>query len=287
MQTIVTFFQDIPSIYRTGLLVGGLLLLWTLEGIMPLARMHYKKYSHAALNLFFHLTTIVINFSFALLIVIASTWAEKTSFGLLHWIEMPTWAAMIVGVMLLDLIGAYLVHWCEHKVKWMWQFHIIHHTDTYIDATTALRHHPGESVFRAIFTTIAVVLVGAPMWLVMLYQTFSALLSQFNHANISLPKHLDTALSYIIVSPNMHKVHHHFALPQTDTNFGNIFSFWDRIFGTYMHTDPSKIIYGLDTHPTYPEHSDLKTLLKIPFQAYRKPTGTKFSQTKTDIGQAR
>ena len=281
MQTIITFFQDIPSSYRTALLVGGLLLLWSVEGVMPLARMHYKKYSHAALNLFFHLTTIIINFSFALLIIKASQWAENNQFGLLNWVKIPTWAAMIVGVMFLDFFGAYFVHWCEHRIKWMWRFHIIHHTDTYIDATSALRHHPGESIFRAVFTTTAVILAGAPMWLVMLYQTLSALLSQFNHANISLPKRLDAALSYVIVSPNMHKVHHHFSLPQTDTNFGNIFSIWDRIFGTYMHTDPSQIIYGLDTHPTYPEHSNIGTMLKIPFQAYRNPVGAKFGVPKT------
>jgi sterol desaturase/sphingolipid hydroxylase (fatty acid hydroxylase superfamily) len=97
---------------------------------------------------------------------------------------MPVWVFMIAGMLLLDLIGAYFIHWIQHKIKWMWKFHMVHHADTYVDTTTANRHHPGESVFRAVFTLLAVVVTGAPMWLVMLYQSLSALLSQFNHANI-------------------------------------------------------------------------------------------------------
>jgi len=130
---------------------------------------------------------------------------------------------MILGLLLMDLIGAYLIHYIEHKVKWMWKFHMVHHADTHVDTTTANRHHPGESVFRAVFAMIAVLIVGAPMWLFMLYQSLSAVLSQFNHANIRLPLWLDRAIGWIIVSPDMHKVHHHYIRPQTDTNFGNIF----------------------------------------------------------------
>jgi sterol desaturase/sphingolipid hydroxylase (fatty acid hydroxylase superfamily) len=84
------------------------------------------------------------------------------------------------------------------------------------------------------------------MWIVFLYQSLSVVLSQFNHANIRLPLWLDTALSYVIISPNMHKVHHHFERPQTDSNYGNIFAFWDRLFGTFDATPMEKIKYGLD-----------------------------------------
>ncbi|MEY2670534.1 MAG: hypothetical protein RLZZ577_850, partial [Bacteroidota bacterium] len=91
-------------------------------------------------------------------------------------------------------IGAYLVHLVEHKVKFLWGFHLIHHTDTWIDTTSANRHHPGESVIRFVFTTLGVVLVGSPMWLVFLYQTLSVVATQFNHANIALPKKVDLFL---------------------------------------------------------------------------------------------
>ena len=84
------------------------------------------------------------------------------------------------------------------------------------------------------------------MWLVFLYQTISVVSTQFTHANIALPKKLDSFLSYFIVSPNMHKVHHHYVLPYTDSNYGNIFSIWDRLFGTYHYTPVDQLKYGLD-----------------------------------------
>jgi sterol desaturase/sphingolipid hydroxylase (fatty acid hydroxylase superfamily) len=111
---------------------------------------------------------------------------------------------------------------------------------------------------------------------VMIYQTASALLSQFNHANIKLPKSLDGAIQWILVSPNMHKVHHHYLLPTTDTNYGNIFSIWDRLLGTFVKKDVNEIRYGLDIYPEEDAHSHLPRLLKIPFETYRAPAGSKF-----------
>jgi sterol desaturase/sphingolipid hydroxylase (fatty acid hydroxylase superfamily) len=174
----------------------------------------------------------------------------------------------------LDLISAYLVHYVEHKVKFLWRFHLIHHSDTWVDTTTANRHHPGESVLRFVFTALAVVVVGAPMWLVFLYQSLSVVLSQFNHANISLPVALDRWLSYIIVSPDMHKVHHHYEMPHTDSNYGNIFSIWDRLFGTFSTLKREEIVYGIDTHMETEKHNNIGSLLKIPFQkrsTFEKP----------------
>jgi sterol desaturase/sphingolipid hydroxylase (fatty acid hydroxylase superfamily) len=151
-----------------------------------------------------------------------------------------------VGLLLMDLVGAYFVHWIEHKVKVLWKFHMVHHADTQVDTTTANRHHPGESVIRAVFAILAILVCGAPMWIVFLYQSLSVVFSQFNHANIRLPLWLDNALSYVVISPNMHKVHHHIERPQTDSNYGNIFAFWDRLFGTYDATPMDQIKYGLD-----------------------------------------
>jgi sterol desaturase/sphingolipid hydroxylase (fatty acid hydroxylase superfamily) len=147
----------------------------------------------------------------------------------------------------------------------MWRFHLIHHTDTWIDTTSANRHHPGESVIRFLFTTLGVVAIGSPMWLVFLYQSLSVVFSQFNHANISLPEKADKLLSWVIVSPDMHKVHHHYMLPYTDSNYGNIFSIWDRIFGTFRILNKKDIVYGVDTHMMPDVHNNLRNLLKIPF----------------------
>lgn len=279
MEKLAYFFEHIKSWERTLILAGGLLLFWMLEGLIPLVRMRYRKFGHAGLNLFFTLTTIIVNFAFAALIVKASVYGSGHKMGLLYLFPMPVWLFVLVGLLLLDLVSSWFIHWLEHRVRWMWKFHLIHHADTWVDATTANRHHPGESLFRVIFTLIAVVLTGAPLWLVFFYQSLSVVLSQFNHANISLPKWLDRAISRVIVSPDMHKVHHHYTQPLTDTNYGNIFSVWDRLFGTFAYVEDTRTLhYGIDTYPDEQEHNKMGSLLKMPFGEYRPPVGGKFNK---------
>ena len=278
MEAFVEFFENIPSSFRAGILIGGIFVFWIIEGVFPLFEFGYKKVRHALINGALTLFFMVIGLGFAGILLWASTYATENQVGLLYMVEMTLWLQALVGVMLLDLIGAYFVHWVEHKVKWMWRFHLVHHSDTTVDVTTGLRHHPGEAIFRMLFTVMGVLVVGAPIWIVFLYQSFSALFTHFNHANIRMPKKLDRALSYIFVTPYMHKVHHHYTQPLTDTNYGNIFSIWDRIFRTFAEVEDTKeLTYGIDTHMDEKEHDQLGNLLKIPFQKYRPPTGSKFS----------
>ncbi len=273
MEQIISYFETIPSWHRSLILVSGITLFWLIENQFPLFKLKYNKWQHAGINIFFTLTTIVINFLLAFILVKTSDWVTVNHYGLLQWLpEMPILLYAFVGLLLMDFFGAYLIHWIEHKVSWLWRFHLIHHTDTWIDTTSANRHHPGESVLRFVFTTLGVVIVGCPMWMIFLYQTLSVVATQFNHANISLPGKLDLWLSYLIVSPDMHKVHHHYKLPYTDSNYGNIFSVWDRLLGTYMTLPKERIVYGVDTHPEEKEHNRIQALLMIPFQAKRKPT---------------
>lgn len=270
---IINYFETIPSLHRSLILVGGLTLFWVVEGSLPLMKFNYKKWKHALPNLFFTGTTIVINFLLAFLLLSTSDWVISNEFGLLHWLpEMPLWLEVTLGLMLLDLVGAYLAHWTEHKVKPLWMIHLVHHSDHKVDTTTANRHHPLESFIRFGFTLFGVFIIGANMGIVMLYQSLSLVLTQFNHANIKLPKKLDLFLSYFIVSPDMHKTHHHYRLPYTDANFGNIFSFWDRLFGTYLPFDREKLVYGVDVFFDEEANGKIKTLLKQPFQTYSKPT---------------
>ena len=274
---MASFFNEIPTVFRAGILIGGVVIFWILEGFLPLFSFQYRKVRHAGLNLFFTLTTAIIGFGLAGVLLMASDHVAENQFGLLYLIELPLWGQMIVGILLLDLIGAYFVHWTEHKVKWMWKFHLVHHSDTTVDVTTGLRHHPGETVFRIAFTILAVMVVGAPMWLVMLYQSLSVLFAHITHANINMPKRVDRFLSYLFITPLMHKVHHHYTQPLTDTNFGNIFSIWDRVFGTFAQVDDTKsLIYGINTHMKEEENDRMGSLLKIPFQPYRPPIGSKF-----------
>ena len=284
MQEFIDYFSNMPSAHRSAILLGGLTFFLLLESAVPLFKWRYDKPKHTLINLFFTFTTVLINFLMAFILLRSSDWVVAQKFGLLQWLpEMPFWLYVVVGLLLLDLIGAYFVHWAEHKVRWMWRFHLIHHTDANVDTTTANRHHPGESVFRFVFTTAGVVAAGAPIYVVMLYQSMSAALSQFNHANIQFPEWLDNALSWVIVTPRMHRVHHHYVLPYTDTNFGNIFSVWDRMFGTFAKMDNDKVVFGIDTHPDPREHSNLMELLKIPFLKYRQPVGAKFNEEEPPL----
>lgn len=272
MNEIINYFSTIPSSHRALILAGGIAFFWLVETAVPLFKFSYNKWQHAGINIFFTVTTMIVNFCLALILLKAADWATESHFGILNWLpEFNIWVYTILGLLLLDLIGAYLIHLIEHKVKFLWRFHLIHHTDTWIDTTSANRHHPGESVLRFIFTTLGVLIVGSPMWMVFLYQTLSVVATQFSHANITLPKKLDKFLSYVIVSPDMHKVHHHYVLPYTDSNYGNIFSVWDRLFGTFKTLDREKLVYGVDTHMKPEENNKLTNLLAIPFQKRRSP----------------
>jgi sterol desaturase/sphingolipid hydroxylase (fatty acid hydroxylase superfamily) len=273
MEFIINYFKTIPSTHRSAILVGGIMIFWLIENANPLFSFNYKKWAHAKINFFFTVTTILVNFPLAFLLVKVSDWAQANQFGVLNLLPaLPPILYLILGLLILDLVGAYFIHWLEHKVKWMWRFHIIHHSDLHVDTTSANRHHPGESVFRLAFTILAVLVTGAPMWLVFMYQSFSVALSQFNHGNIKLPDMVEKVLSKIIVTPGMHHVHHHYVLPYTDSNYGNIFSIWDRLFGTYKNLNNKDLVYGVDTVMNPAENENILPLLKLPFGKYREST---------------
>ena len=273
MHELINYFENISSLHRSIILVGGITLFWSIESIIPLFNFNYKKFKHALPNFFFTLTTIIVNFSLAFILLLVSDWVTENNFGLLNYGQfLPLSLYIIFGVLFLDLIGAYLPHYVQHKVKFLWKIHLVHHSDHKVDTTTANRHHPFESVVRYLFTLLGVALLGANMGLVFLYQSLSVVLSQFNHANINISPKIDKFLSFFIVTPNMHKVHHHYVMPYTDSNYGNIFSFWDRLFGTFKSLNPSKIIYGVDTFFDEKENESIKSLLLRPFEESRAPT---------------
>lgn len=281
MEAIITYFETIPPVHRSLILVGGITFFWVLEGIVPLFSVRYKKWRHAVPNFVFTLTTIIVNFPLAFLLLKTSDWAVAQDFGIINWLPtMPLWLYVLLGLLLLDLIGAYAAHWVEHKVKPLWMVHLVHHSDHHVDTTTANRHHPLESLVRYAFTLLGVFLVGAPIGVIMLYQSLSVIFSQFNHANIKLRPKVDRVLSWLIVSPDMHKVHHHYKLPYTDSNYGNIFSIWDRLFGTFRYLERDSITYGVDTFPDEKENSSIVGLLRQPFHTYRKPTGVQVERSK-------
>ena len=278
MSEIINFFSDVPLVFRTSILLGGIVFFWVLEGIIPLYSFKYKKGQHAFLNLLFTTTTAIIGFGFAFLLLKSTEIVNFYHFCKIQFFDLPLILEVLISLLILDLVGAYLVHFVEHKIPWMWKFHVIHHSDKNVDVTTGLRHHPGETVFRIMFTILGVYISGASIGIVMLYQSLSVLFAHLTHANISLPNRLDRLISYLFVTPNMHKVHHHYKQPLTDTNYGNIFSIWDRVFGTYTFVEDSKsLVYGIDTHIKDKKIDSFSNLLLIPFKKMRKKSKFKVS----------
>jgi len=253
---------------RMAFIVGSLVVLWIIEGTIPLLPLHYKKnkVKHAAVNLFFTVMHLIIHTGFGILIVLLADWAALKQVGIVYWFSLSPLAAIIVSALILDFFGGWLSHITEHKVPLFWRMHIIHHADNNIDVTSGLRHHPLESVWRGLFFLIAIIICGAPIYAVMIYQTLLTIFTGVTHANISLPPAVDKIMSYILVSPNMHKVHHHWKQPYTDSNYGGVFSIWDRLFGTFKTLEPGKIRYGLDRYYPNEKDEDIIALLKKPFQ---------------------
>ncbi len=272
-ETIIEYFSTLEQrpLERMAILVGGLLFFWIIEGAIPLLPMSYRKSKvrHAAVNFGFTVIHLIIHTFLALIIIFLSDWARDNQFGLVYWLNASVLWTIIISFLALDFFGGWLVHITEHKVPLLWRFHVVHHADNNVDVTTGLRHHPIESVLRGLFFFMGIIVSGAPMYAVMIFQTILVFATAFTHANIRLPRWIDKALSYVFVSPNMHKVHHHWKQPFTDSNYGAVLSIWDRLLGTFKKLEPGEIRYGLDRY--YPNEKDenFAMLMKQPFQKRR------------------
>ena len=266
---IIEHFSTLENrpLERMTLLVAGLLIFWIIEGAIPLLPMSYKKTKgrHALVNLAFTVIHLIIHTFLAIFIVMLSDWCKTSQFGLVYWLHASTLGIVVISLLVLDFFGGWLVHITEHKIYLLWRFHIVHHADNNVDVTTGLRHHPIESVLRGLFFFMGIFVSGSPVYAVMIYQTVLILSTAFTHANISLPRWLDTSLSYVFVSPNMHKVHHHWQQPYTDSNYGAVFSIWDRLLGTFKKLDAKQIRYGLDRYYPNDKDEDFLSLMKRPF----------------------
>lgn len=266
--SVIHYFQDLEQrpLERMAILVGGLLFFWILEGAIPVFSLRYRttKLNHAAVNFVFTVIHLIIHSLLAIVIVRLSDWCQSHSFGIVHWTKANIGWSILIGVLALDF-SSWWVHWVMHRQPLLWRFHLIHHSDSKVDVTTGLRHHPGDSLLRGVFFILFIFISGAPMYAVMIYQTLVVAFTAFTHANISLPVAIDKWLSYLLISPNMHKVHHHRLQPYTDTNYGAVFSIWDRLLGTFSHLPMQDIRYGIDRYYPAEKDEELGTLLKKPF----------------------
>lgn len=269
MNEFILFFETLEThpVLRFGLLISGLIFFWILEGAIPLLSLRYKrnKVKHAGVNMVFTAIHLVIHTFLAFIIIIISDWCKANGFGIVYWMNVGVFATIFISFLVLDFFGGWLVHVVEHKVPFLWRFHIIHHADNNVDVTSGLRHHPGESILRGLFFFAGILVSGAPMYAVMIFQTILVFATAFTHANIRLPAKLDKIISYIFVSPNMHKVHHHWKQPFTDSNYGAVLAIWDRLLGTFKKLDPNEIRYGLDRYYSNEKDEDIVMLMKSPF----------------------
>lgn len=264
MEKMLLFFENMPTWQKLAWVIFCIGICWMAEGVYPLVTRKYKKWKHAKVNLIFLSTTLLINVLFGILTVGIFNWVQANEFGLLFLIDLPVWADLIIAMMAFDLIAQYFVHFLLHKVKFMWKFHMVHHSDTEVDVTSGTRHHPGDYMFREVFSLMAALIVGAPLSFYLMYRIITIFFTYTTHANITVPSWVDKTFGLIFITPNMHKFHHHFERPWTDTNYGNIFSIWDRLFGTLVIDNPKKVKYGLDVLKDSTS-GDLWYQFKVPF----------------------
>lgn len=246
MEAALNFVESLSGPQKIIWIIFFMGLFWLMEGAYPLFKTRYDRLRHAKVNLILLLLTMVVNVTFGILTYQVTELTESKNFGLLSGLDLPIAANVLVGILVLDFISQYVAHYIMHKVPYLWRFHMVHHTDTKVDVTTGTRHHPGDYFFRETFALLAIFLGGIPFSIYILYRMLTIVFTYFSHANLSIPHQLDKLISYIFVSPNMHKFHHHHKRPWTDNNYGNIFSIWDRMFGTFVYSDPYRIHYGLD-----------------------------------------
>ncbi|MDX1735638.1 MAG: sterol desaturase family protein [Halioglobus sp.] len=246
MTELLHFLQTMPDWQKAAWFAGCIALCVLLETLIPLARFSYNKLRHDAFNLGLFLFNGIIAAPVVLLTSVVMVWADNQQVGLLYHVDLPVWLELLLAILVLDLVAQYTVHYMLHHVKWMWRLHMVHHADTHVDTTTATRHHPGDLVARLVFAMVTIVAMGIPAVYYLVYRAITPFFGYLTHANIKLPGQLDRLLSFVVVTPDMHKFHHHYQAPWTDSNFGNVFSIWDRVFGTLVYADTADIRYGLD-----------------------------------------
>jgi sterol desaturase/sphingolipid hydroxylase (fatty acid hydroxylase superfamily) len=226
--------------------VGVLALLWLLETWAPLFVDRPHRYRHAFRNLAVGAANMaVIGLAFAAATAAVADRAAAARFGLLHRLPATPWLELALGFLLFDA-WMYLWHRANHRAPFLWRFHRMHHSDPAMDVTTALRFHFGEIAISSALRLAVVPLLGLAVWQVILYETILLPVIAFHHSNVALPERWDRLLRAVIVSPNMHRVHHSDWRPETDSNYASIFSWWDRLGGTFRRREDVKTLrYGL------------------------------------------
>lgn len=264
---------------RLGAFLGILLIMALLELVIPRRMPRETKWRRWITNLTIAGIDAAVVRLMALLAVpvaavAAAVWAQANGWGLLNWLNIPEWIALPVAIVVLDL-AIYAQHVASHKFPILWRLHKVHHTDVEFDVTTAVRFHPIEIALSMLWKIAVVLALGASPWAVILFEVILNGCAMFNHANITLPGWLDRIVRLVLVTPDMHRVHHSVYRSEHDTNYGFSLSIWDKLFGTYKaqpHDGHVDMVIGQKSHLN-DNPTRLGWSLRLPF---RRPSGTNY-----------
>jgi len=254
----------------------GLALI--LEHFFPLRRETRSLLARLVVNIAVSILTFVAAIG---LVQPAAQWALRWStdkpFGLVHLFVLPSWVELIVSFLLMDL-AFYYWHVANHRIPFLWRFHNVHHVDPELDVSTAFRFHFGEVALSSIFTVVQISLIGISAWAYAIYQIAFQLEVLFHHSNLRLPIRFERLLNKLVVTPRMHGIHHSQVQRENNSNFGTVFSWWDRLHRTLgLNIPQSEILIGIPGY-SLPEDNTVVNALVMPFRKqrdyWRKPDGT-------------
>lgn len=218
---------------RLGFFFGIFALMATWEFLAPRRPLTVSRRKRWFSNLVIvFIDSSVLRLVFRILPVSMSLIAQERSWGLLNNVRLPYWLSVAIGVITLDC-AIYFQHLVFHSVPLLWRIHGMHHTDLDLDVTSGLRFHPIEIIISMGIKLAVVALLGPPALAVLVFEVLLNATSMFNHGNVRIPLNIDKVLRFLVVTPDMHRVHHSVIRLETDSNFGFNLPWWDRLFGTY------------------------------------------------------
>ncbi len=275
MLLFISFLDHNSESVELIIFAGVLFLCWNIENITALT-LNHKKWKHAYINAHFILTNLPNSLLFSILFAKTMQWTSHHHFGILYIFHpfLHPVISFACSFLLLDF-GEYIYHVVMHKNKKLWTFHMVHHSDRVVDISTTLREHPGENFVRLTFTWLWLLLTGTFFWVLVLRQIIQIFSTSVAHINYRLPEKLDKVLGFIFITPGLHQVHHHYQNPYTDSNYGDVLSIWDRMFGTLKRMPADDVIFGIDTYMRdKEEENNFFSIFKIPFISLKKEDNT-------------
>ena len=229
----MTFLDQYEGVIRLSVFAGIFLLMAIAEWAVPRkARTQTRQQRWTTNAALVVVDTLVLRLFFPLLAVAMALYASEQGWGLLAWLSLPVWLEIALAIILLDML-IYAQHVASHAFPVLWRFHKVHHVDRDIDVTTGARFHPIEIALSMGFKLLCVIVIGAPAMAVFLFEVLLNASAMFNHSNVKLPLSIDKWLRQLVVTPDMHRVHHSIIRTETDSNYGFFLSMWDHLFGTY------------------------------------------------------